>query len=72
MENKFVKNNWVFIINKIAYMPFKSVCIYTIFKCYIKMLKHRHLTMRGVLDQNKSVPLSGNWLQKCDHAVSVS
>ena len=37
------------MVNKINHITFKAVYSYTIFKCYIKMLKLRHLMMRGVL-----------------------
>ena len=37
------------MINRINYVLFKAVCSHTIIKCYVKMLKHRHLPMRGVL-----------------------
>ena len=37
------------MINRINYVSFKAVYSYTIIKCYIKILKHRHLTMWGAL-----------------------
>ena len=49
MKYTFMKNNYVFTINSIKYVSFKSVYCYTIINCYIKTLNHRYLTMLSVL-----------------------
>ena len=50
-----MKNNQVFMINRINYVLFTAVYSYKINKCCIKMLKHRHLTMLSVLVGIKEV-----------------
>ena len=48
MKKQFMKKNWVFMLNIIKYVSFKAVYCHTIIKCYIKVLKYHHLTMRDV------------------------
>ena len=37
------------MMSRIKYVSFRAAYCYKTIKCYIKLLKHRHLTMRGAL-----------------------